>query len=277
MSISKNTMVVGLVGLALLVGTNIAWASSTDNPPIFECKNSAESALRKGIYEAVANAAINSTFANSKAEAKTRFVRECVTCSQADLTLANDAIDQYYDDNIPGVIVSIYDRPDCNQQFLVNLIQTYNAQYFVDYAENVVAESNKTQVGSAVGADASGHRAAPAPAKALICADNTPAGIVDLFQIDRKDKTATLYFTPVSDHVNRYHVVFGHKDGEELYGQIFAEITGESNDGVQVVTINELDPALQYSFQVMPVNGCAVGARSNWLTSVSAGISYRYN
>jgi hypothetical protein len=114
------------------------------------------------------------------------------------------------------------------------------------------------------------------PAKNPGCGDSTPVGLADLFQIERKGTSATLYFTPVNDGTNRYHVVFGHSEGEELYGQLSAEVTRETNNGVQMVTINNLSAGAKYAFQVMPVNGCAVGLRSNWLSSLRAGISYRY-
>jgi len=100
---------------------------------------------------------------------------------------------------------------------------------------------------------------------------------VDLFQITRKGNSATLYFSPINDHVKNYHVVYGHAEGQELYGLLSAEVTQESNGGVQMLTINDLNPSKAYSFQVMPVNGCAVGERSNWLTTHMAGTSYRYN
>jgi hypothetical protein len=121
------------------------------------------------------------------------------------------------------------------------------------------------------------HDAAPSVPSPWTCPDNKPAGVADLFQIDRKGSSATLYFTPVNDDTNRYHIVFGNEEGQELYSQLSAEVTHDSNNGVQSVTINDLDPKAKYSFQVMAVNGCAVGERSNWLTSHKTGISYRYN
>jgi hypothetical protein len=98
------------------------------------------------------------------------------------------------------------------------------------------------------------------------CNANTPVGVPDLFQIDRQGKDAVLWFSPVRDHTDQYHVVFGHQDGEEKYGGIALHVNDEQNNGVQSITVHELAPGKQYSFQVMAVNGCAVGSRSNWLT-----------
>jgi hypothetical protein len=104
-----------------------------------------------------------------------------------------------------------------------------------------------------------------------------PVGVPDLFQITRKGGTVTLYFTPVNDsNARNYHVVYGFSEGQELYGQLSAEVTADTNNGVQTITISELDHIKPYSFQVMPVNGCAVGERSEWLTANRSGNSYRY-
>jgi uncharacterized repeat protein (TIGR03803 family) len=112
------------------------------------------------------------------------------------------------------------------------------------------------------------------------CNDVKPLGLADLFQMDRTSSTAKLYFTPVKDHADRYHVIYGHNKGQELYGQISAEVSHEHNDGVQSITINALDPKASYWFKVAPVNGCAVGDWSNWLEAKIANkavsISYRW-
>lgn len=103
------------------------------------------------------------------------------------------------------------------------------------------------------------------------CTDTTPVGQVDLFQIDRNQSQATLYFTPVNDHVKHYHVVYGYKANDQRFGQLSAEASVESNRGVQSITINHLEPNLNYWFAVIPVNGCAVGDWSNWLKASSIG------
>jgi hypothetical protein len=114
------------------------------------------------------------------------------------------------------------------------------------------------------------------------CTDERPIGKVDLFQIDRKDKTATLYFTPINDHIREYHVVFGFKEGKEQFGGIGIHVDKDTNNGVQVLKVNALNPAQTYAFKVIPVNGCALGDWSNWLTAKGkpsgSGITkyYRY-
>ncbi|MCL2110264.1 hypothetical protein FWH30_01645, partial [Microgenomates group bacterium] len=107
------------------------------------------------------------------------------------------------------------------------------------------------------------------------CGDVSPVGLADLFQIDRQGKDAILYFTPVNG-ARQYHVVYGHKAGEELFGWVGAEVSEDKNTGVQMIKVGELDPKKPYSFQVIPVNGCAVGERSNWLTASKIGATYRW-
>lgn len=97
------------------------------------------------------------------------------------------------------------------------------------------------------------------------CSDWKPTGVPDLFQINRSGATAKLYFTPVNDTVNKYHVVYGFKEDQELFGQIGADVTQEANKGVQAITIYKLDPKATYWFKVIPINGCASGNWSNWL------------
>ncbi len=129
---------------------------------------------------------------------------------------------------------------------------------------------------------AENHVSAPglSPARPPTCDSTTPVGLPDLFQINRSGNQATLYFTPVNDYVKNYHVVFGFKEGDERFGLLSAEVTSETNNGVQSVTIHDLDPKAQYFFKVAPVNGCAVGTWSNWLKAdkviQKTSIFYRY-
>ena len=116
-----------------------------------------------------------------------------------------------------------------------------------------------------------------------ICTVPAPIGEADLFQIDRQGDRATLYFTPVADYTDRYHVVFGYAAGDERFGGIAMQVDRAHNDGVLAVDINNLDPQRDSAFRVMPVNDCAVGSWSNWLTAKAAGRgsawhkTYRYN
>lgn len=107
----------------------------------------------------------------------------------------------------------------------------------------------------------------PNEAKPQGCGKTAPVGQPDLFQIERKGDKATLYFTPVSDYTDRYHVTFGNSAGDERYGGIAMQVSDEQNHGVLAIDIANLNPAQEYSFKVAPVNDCAVGEWSNWLTA----------
>jgi hypothetical protein len=104
---------------------------------------------------------------------------------------------------------------------------------------------------------------ATTPVVAPSCSQNTPVGIPDLFQIDRKPTSATLFFTPVNDHVRSYHVMFGYSSYDQRFG-VLSQPSETASEGVQTITINHLEPKASYWFTVAPVNGCAVGSWSNW-------------
>lgn len=106
---------------------------------------------------------------------------------------------------------------------------------------------------------------APSPAQPPGCGDWIPAGVPDLFQINRTQNATTLYFTPTNDNVQHYHVIYGFEQGDERFGSLSNTISQSSNQGVQNITISSLDPSTEYWFKVAPVNGCAVGSWSSWL------------
>lgn len=106
---------------------------------------------------------------------------------------------------------------------------------------------------------------APSPAKAPTCTDAVPVGEPDFFQINRDKTSATLFFTPVNDNVERYHVIFGLWEGDERFGSLSTHVTKETNNGVQSLKISELAANSEYWFKVAPVNGCAVGTWSSWM------------
>lgn len=116
------------------------------------------------------------------------------------------------------------------------------------------------------------------PPSKNVCNEPRPFGVADLFQINRAKNSAKLYFTPANDNVEQYHVVFGFWKGDERFGQIGAVVSKEQNNGVQSITVNELDPKANYWFKVIPVNSCAVGDWSNWLETktVNRGMSIFY-
>lgn len=129
--------------------------------------------------------------------------------------------------------------------------------------------------GGSSGSSSSSSHTSSAPS----CNSSSPVGQPDLFQIDRSGNTAKLYFTPVNDHVESYHIIFGFKDGDERFGGINMKAQNE-NQGVQSLVVDHLDPKANYSFKVVSVNGCAPGEWSNWLSvgrvQAKTSIFYRY-
>lgn len=124
-----------------------------------------------------------------------------------------------------------------------------------------------------------GSFSAPGPASPPGCSDQTPVGQADLFQINRTGSSAQLFFTPVNDNTANYHVMYGFDMGQPLFGMLSAPVTPTTNNGVQSIAINDLDPRAGYWFVIAPVNGCAVGTWSNWFQVQPIGrgaIFYRY-
>lgn len=88
------------------------------------------------------------------------------------------------------------------------------------------------------------------------CSDQKPLERPNLFQIDYKDGSATLYFTPVKDQISGYQIIYGTKLHQEDFGIIFKN---QSKEGVISYTINYLLPNTTYYFRVRPVNNCRFG------------------
>ena len=93
-----------------------------------------------------------------------------------------------------------------------------------------------------------------------VCTDTAPSNSPNLFQIDRAGSKATLYFTPVNDHLSYYYVAYGLSPGDERFGVSFQ--SGLSS-GVVNYTINDLNPNTTYYFKVRGGSGCAPGGWSN--------------
>lgn len=156
------------------------------------------------------------------------------------------------------------------------LATTYGGNTYGGGVYNVgEVEANPTSGSGSSGSSSSSSSRPSAPG----CSDTAPAGTPDLFQIDRSGSQAKLFFTPVNDHVEKYHVVFGFDDGDERFGGISMPAQNE-NDGVQALVIDHLDPKASYSFKVISTNGCATGEWSNWLSTSRVkgrlSIFYRY-
>jgi hypothetical protein len=122
-----------------------------------------------------------------------------------------------------------------------------------------------TEVPPAPSTSTSSAPAAFSPALPPTCGASVPVGQPDLFQIDREGTVARLYFTPVNDYTAAYHVVYGFTAGDQRFGSLSEHVTAQTNNGVQVLTIRDLDPNAKYWFQIAAVNDCAVGSWSNWL------------
>ncbi|MCR4329680.1 MAG: ice-binding family protein [Candidatus Roizmanbacteria bacterium] len=95
---------------------------------------------------------------------------------------------------------------------------------------------------------------------APVCVDSAPSNSPNLFQIDRAGSKATVYFTPVNDHLSYYYIAYGLSPGDERYGVSFP---ASLSSGVVNFTINDLNPDTTYFFKVRGGSGCAPGEWSN--------------
>lgn len=132
------------------------------------------------------------------------------------------------------------------------------------YGEGVYNEGSTPSTsgsGSSSGSDSN----SSSSSKPSRCTASVPVGVPDFFQVNRTRTEATLYFTPVNDHTQQYHIVYGLWEGDERFGSLSHQVSRDTNNGVQSVTISHLHPKTEYWFKVAPVNGCAVGDWSNWL------------
>jgi hypothetical protein len=112
----------------------------------------------------------------------------------------------------------------------------------------------------------------PGPASPPSCGNLPPLTTPDLFQINRKGNSATLYFTPVNQNSDYYYIAYGTSKNAESHGTQFSQ---SSYPGVLNYTINHLKPGQRYYFKVRAGNGCSPGNWSNILSSKTSR-SYRY-
>lgn len=77
----------------------------------------------------------------------------------------------------------------------------------------------------------------------------------DLFQIDTHSSSAVLYFVP-SASMDHYWVTYGMGESYEQFG---VKSWNTSRGGAVRFEINELQPNTEYSFRILPVNGCMPG------------------
>lgn len=101
----------------------------------------------------------------------------------------------------------------------------------------------------------------PGPASPPECKDEAPstAPVLSWIESDTGDGQVTLSWTSVSP-VDHYAINFGTQSGVYLYGN--------NNVGNQTsYTVTGLTPGYQYFFQVLGVNGCMPGERSNEIST----------
>lgn len=105
------------------------------------------------------------------------------------------------------------------------------------------------------------------------CHDAPPLSAPDLFEIDAKQKTATLFFTPLSD-TSHYYFSFSEKTDAEKHG---ADVM-LAREGVQNYTVNLLKPNTVYYFKVRGQTGCMPGPWSNIMqVKTNSSTYYRYS
>ncbi|MBF0208753.1 MAG: DUF3494 domain-containing protein [Oligoflexia bacterium] len=125
-----------------------------------------------------------------------------------------------------------------------------------------VTLNNTTIAKSTCAATTSSNSSSPSSSlpSASICIDTAPSNSPDLFQIDRAGSKATLFFTPVNDHLSYYYVAYGLTPVDERFGVTFQAVL---SSGVVNYTIIDLNPNTTYYFKVRGGSGCAPGGWSN--------------
>ncbi len=124
------------------------------------------------------------------------------------------------------------------------------------------APSPSPSPSSSSGSSSSGSSSSGSSSETGGCSNSAPQGVPDLFEIDVRNKSATLFFAPVLT-ASDYFVRYGQKTATNQYGTSF---NPANNQGVQSFTINELNPNTVYSFQIRGGRGCATGEWSRILT-----------
>ncbi len=104
-----------------------------------------------------------------------------------------------------------------------------------------------------------------------VCTDQAPLVAPNLFQIMPERGKATLYYAPTSFQTTGYSIMYGFTAGDERFGTTTGIVN--NNEGVQNVTINELNRGTYY-FKVAATNGCSTGPWSDWLAvKITDGVS----
>lgn len=90
------------------------------------------------------------------------------------------------------------------------------------------------------------------------CDAPAPSSIPDLFQIDVKDVSAKLFFTPISN-TSDFYISFSTQASAQDHGELVSLL----REGVQSHTVFYLKPNTDYYFKVRGHNGCRSGEWSN--------------
>ncbi len=162
-----------------------------------------------------------------------------------------------------------YDNPTAptfpGECFISNSTDTKIHTYHLSYFASLDSTSNTYSSGSSESTDNTK------------CQQPKPLGHPDLFQINMKKNSATLYYTTVKENMNTYFIIYGFKPGDERYAMSFAANPG--NGHVWSIDIKKLVAGKTYYFKMRAGNGCAPGEWSSWLggkTPYSSYATYKY-
>ena len=130
----------------------------------------------------------------------------------------------------------------------------------VDAAGN---NSNTSDSGSGTSSTSSSTSPPPQPPT---CQDEAPNQPPQLFQITRKKRStsARLAFVPAGPRVSGYIVEYARKNKAYEHATQF---DWSDRSGVVLFTVDALDKNVDYTFRVIPRNGCAYGPASNAKTT----------
>lgn len=102
------------------------------------------------------------------------------------------------------------------------------------------------------------------PEKPEECQDIQPTESPNLFSVEKNGSEAVLYFVPVKDNTNKYHISYSENETAEDYG---VEFNWEDAKGVVSFKIKDLKKDKDYYFKVRAGNGCAIGPWSSKMSS----------
>lgn len=106
-----------------------------------------------------------------------------------------------------------------------------------------------------------------------VCTDQSPGSAPNLFQINTKGTTATLFFAPSKKPYSNYFVSFGDGAKSEGYGTGFSL---SQSTGALKYDVFLLKPNSVYTFKVRAGNGCRAGSWSSTLAVKSGAKNSKY-